>query len=275
MEYLQRAKRLIHIYRIHPRKRLGQNFVVDSCLLHSVVSYADLTHNDEVLEAGAGLGFLTRLLSSRCKRVIAVEVDPKLAAVLREQLSDLDNVELIEADVLEVDIPRFDKIVSTPPYSISSPLLFWLFEKSFKLAVLVFQEEFARRLAATVGSKDYSRLTVAAYYRADVELLDHISKNSFYPPPDIDSIIVRLKPKPKPFMVKDERVFFDFVRTVFTQRNKKLRNAVLPFLIKRKLKKEQAQVLADKLTFHDKRVRELAPEDLGAIANEITEKYTP
>jgi len=273
MDYLQRAKRLIQIYRIHPRKRLGQNFVIDGLLLDSMASYADLTHNDEVLEVGAGLGFLTRVLASRCKRVKAIEVDPKLIAVLQEELSDLANVELIQGDVLEMRAPRFDKIVSSPPYSISSPLLFWLFEKSFRLAVLVFQEEFARRLAAPVGSKDYSRLTVTTYYRADVELLDHVSKTSFYPPPDVDSLIVRLKQKPKPFMVKDEHVFFDVVQTVFTQRNKKLRNAVLPFLIKHKLDREQAKVIADKVIFHDKRVRDLAPEDFGALADEITEKY--
>ena len=270
--YLKRAKRLIKVYRIYPKKRLGQNFAVDDSLLYSMVSYANLTQNDIVLEAGAGLGFLTRFLSSRCKQVIAVEVDPKLVTLLREQLSDLENVEFIEGDVLDVSISRFDKVVSTPPYSISSPLLFWLLERSFQLAVLTFQEEFARRLTAQVGSKDYSRLTVATYYRADVELLDYVSRDSFYPPPDVDSSIVRLKPKPKPFIVKDEHFFFDLIQTVFTQRNKKLRNAVLPFLIKYKLNRDQAQALADSLTFHDKRVRELAPEDFGALTNEIIDK---
>jgi len=272
ISYLKRAKRLIKVYRIYPRKRLGQNFAVDDSLLYSMVSYANLTQNDIVLEVGAGLGFLTRLLSSRCKQVIAVEVDLKLVTLLREQLSDLENVELIEGDVLDVCISRFDKVVSTPPYSISSPLLFWLLERSFQLAVLTFQEEFARRLTAQVGSKDYSRLTVATYYRADVELLDHVPRDSFYPPPDVDSSIVRLKPKPTPFIVKDEHVFFDLIQTVFTQRNKKLRNAVLPFLIKYKLNRDQAQALADTLTFHDKRVRELAPEDFGALTNEIIDK---
>lgn len=272
MDYRRRAKHLIQVYRIYLKKRLGQNFVVDDSLLNSMVSYADLTQKDTVLEVGAGLGFLTRLLSSRCKQVIAVEVDPKLATVLREQLSDLGNVELIEGDVLDAKVPRFDKVVSTPPYSISSPLLFWLLERPFQLAVLAFQEEFATRLTAPVGSKDYSRLTVAAYYRADVELLGHVSKTSFYPPPDVDSIIVRIKPKSKPFTVTDEHVFFDLVQTTFTQRNKKFRNAVFPFLTKYGFSRNQAKVLADTLTFHDKRVRELAPEDFGALSNEIIDK---
>jgi len=145
-------------------------------------------------------------------------------------------------------------------------------EKHFKLAVLAFQEEFAKRLTAAVGSRDYSRLTVATYYRVNAELHDRVPRSSFYPPPDVDSIIVRLKPKPHPFRVKDERAFFELVQTVFTQRNKKLRNAILPFLQKHGVAKEKAQVMADSLTFHDKRVRELAPEDFGVLTHEILEK---
>lgn len=264
--------RILRQHHIFPKKRLGQNFVVDDLLLQSMIAYADVKMDDVVLEVGAGLGFLTRLLSPRAKKVIAVEIDPRLTVILREQLSSLSNVELIEGDILTVSIPHLDKVISTPPYSISSPLLFWLIEKTFKLTVLAFQEEFARRLTATVGSKDYSRLTVATYYRVDAELLDHIPRSSFYPPPDVDSMIVRLRPKPRPFRVKDERTFFELVQIAFTQRNKKLRNAILPFLQKHGVTREKAQIMADSLTFHDKRVRELAPEDFGALTNEILEK---
>jgi 16S rRNA (adenine1518-N6/adenine1519-N6)-dimethyltransferase len=124
-----------------------------------------------------------------------------------------------------------------------------------------------------VGSKDYSRLTVATYYRTDVELLELVPRTAFYPPPDVDSFVVRLKPRSKPpFRVKDERAFFELIQAVFTQRNKKLRNAVLLFFQRRGLVKEKAREVADSLTFHDKRVRELAPEDFGALTNEILEK---
>ena len=260
---------LLRQHRIFPKKRFGQNFVVDDSLLVSMIAYADLSLHDVVLEIGAGLGFLTRLLSPRAKEVIAVEIDTKLIQILRTQLFGLKNVDLIEGDVLTANVPWFDKVVSTPPYSISSPLLFWLLAKPFKLAVLAFQEEFAKRLTAAVGSKDYSRLTVSTYYRADIELLDHVSKTQFHPPPDVDSTIIRLKPKPIPFKVKDEKTFFSLVQTVFTQRNKKLRNAIMPFLKKHGVASEKARALADSLTFHDKRVRELAPEDFGALTNEI------
>jgi len=270
MSLLQRAEHFLRIHKVLPKKRLGQNFAVDSALLERMISYASIHKEEVVLEVGAGLGFLTRLLSSRCKRVVAVEVDPKLIKILREQFRGFQNVDVIEGDVLRVSVPPFNKVVSTPPYSISSPLLFWLLEKRFDCAVMTFQKEFAERLAAPVGSKDYGRLTVNTYYRAEVELLDYVPRNMFYPPPDVDSMVVRLKPrKQAPFSVEDEEAFFELVQTVFTQRNKKVRNAVVPFLERRGIVGENAMKLADFLPFHDKRVRELAPEDLGALTNEI------
>jgi len=246
--------------------------MTDGALLERMISYASVSPKDIVLEVGAGLGFLTQLLAERCRRVIAVEIDGKLMGILRDELREMRNVELVHGDVLNTPLPRFNKVVSTPPYSISSPLLFWLLDHVFDCAVLTFQEEFARRLSAQVGSKDYSRLTVATYYRADAELLDFVSKSAFYPPPDVDSVVVRLKPREPPFKVKDEKTFFELVRVMFTQRNKKVRNAVLPFLLKHRIAKERAMKLADTLLFHEKRVRELAPEDFGALANEIVEK---
>lgn len=241
-------------------------------LLQRMIAYASVTEDDVVLEVGAGLGFLTQLLSNECKRVIAVEVDPKLITILREQIHDLQNVDLIEGDILKVSVPPFDKVVSTPPYSISSPFLFWLLERKFDCAVLTFQKEFAERLAASVGSKDYGRLTVTTYYRAEAELLDYVPREMFYPPPDVDSMVVRLKPREPPFHVEDEETFLELVRTLFTQRNKKVRNAIIPFLHKLGIKRENAVGLADSLLFHDNRVRGLAPEDFGILANEIVRK---
>jgi len=272
MSHLQRAKHLLRLYKFLPKKRLGQNFVVDTDLLWRMISYASMTKDDVVLEVGAGLGFLTQLLCHECKRVIAVEVDPKLTRILREQLQGLQNVDLIEGDILSLSVPLFNKVVSTPPYSISSPLLFWLLKRKFDCAVLTFQKEFAERLAASVGSKDYGRLTVTTYYRAEVELLDHVPRDMFYPPPDVDSKVVRLKPREPPFQVEDEETFLELVQILFTQRNKKVRNAIIPFLHKRGIKEGNAVKLADSLLFHAKRVRELAPEDFGVLSDEIVRK---
>ncbi len=272
---LKRAKHFLRLYSFFPKKRLGQNFTVNPDLLQRLVFYSSLNKDDIVLEVGAGLGFLTQLLSQKCKKVIAVEVDPTLVEILKEQLQGLKNVDLIEGDILKLSLPAFNKVVSAPPYSISSPLLFHLLERKFDWAVLILQKEFAERLAASVGNKDYGRLTVTIYYRADVELLDYVPKEMFYPAPDVDSMMVRLKPRNPPFHVEDEETFFELVRTLFTQRNKKVRNALIPFLRKRELPKKEAVELADSTIYSAKRVQKLAPEDFGILTNELLRKLKP
>jgi 16S rRNA (adenine1518-N6/adenine1519-N6)-dimethyltransferase len=237
-----------------------------------MADYASLDQSDVVLDIGAGLGFLTDFLANKCKRVLAVEADTKLVKVLREQLKQLPNVEIIEGDVLKVQIPPFSKVVSIPPYHISSRLLLWLFNKNLDCGVLIFQQEFANRLIASVGSEDYGWLTVIAYYYSEVELLDDVPKCMFYPQPEVDSVIVRLKPKSPPFTLKDVTLFEQLVRSLFTQRNRKVRNAVVSFLRGARVITAKNMIkMTDTLPFHDKRVRELAPEDFGALANVLVE----
>jgi 16S rRNA (adenine1518-N6/adenine1519-N6)-dimethyltransferase len=273
INHLRRAKHLLRLYGFFPKKRLGQHFTVNSDLLQQLVIHASLTEDDIVLEVGAGLGFLTQLLSGKCKKVVAVEFDPKIVRILSNQIHGLPNVDLIEGDILKVSLPSFNKVVSTPPYSISSPLLFHLLKRKFDCAVLILQKEFAERLAASVSSKDYGRLTVTIFYRADVEILDYVPRTMFYPPPDVDSMMVRLKPRDPPFHVEDEGTFFELVRTLFTQRNKKVRNGLIPFLRKREITRKEAVKVADSVVYSAKRVRELAPEDFGILANELFRKF--
>lgn len=231
---------------------------------------AALARDDVVLDIGAGLGFLTRFLAEKCERVLAVEADSRLVGVLRELLKDLTNVVVIEGDVFKVQIPPFNKVVSIPPYNISSALIQWLFNKDFDCAVFVFQKEFANRLLASVGSEDYGWLTVLAYHHFEVELFDEVPKWMFYPQPEVDSVIVRLKPRvPPPFHVKDEAFFRRLVQTLFTQRNRKVRNAVQPF-IKKCASAEESDEKALFVPFRERRVRELAPEDFGELANVLS-----
>jgi len=272
MTLLGEVKRLLRYYRIVPKKRLGQNFLVDELILRKMVSYASVSRKDVILEVGAGLGFLTEKLAENAERVIAVEIDERLVRALRKRFRKRDNITILHGDIMKIQIPPFNKVVSTPPYSISSPLQFWLLNKPFEEAVLSFQEEFARRLTASVGSKDYGRLTVTTYYRADVEILDAIPKEAFWPPPKVDSLIIRLKPRSPPFKVVNEKVFFDVVRAIFTQKNKKLRNAIVPFFGQFRLSSKEAIKIADSLPFHDKRPRELSPEEIGLVADRIVKE---
>jgi 16S rRNA (adenine1518-N6/adenine1519-N6)-dimethyltransferase len=238
-----------------------------------MVNYASLDRNDTVLDIGAGLGFLTRFLADKCRNVVAVEADPELATVLRRQLSHFFNVKIIEGNILRVSIPQFNKIVSTPPYNISSRLLLWILNQEFDRAVLVFQKEFANRLAASVGNRDYGWLTVLTYFRAEVELLDDVPKSMFYPPPKVDSVVTRLTPRrSRLHKLENEAAFKRIAQMLFTQRNKKVRNAVLPYLKHvRLLSKEEACKVVETLPFRDMRVRELAPEDFGALADVLVE----
>jgi len=271
MNLHQKAKYLIRVHRFFPKKHLGQNFVVNNEILQRMSLYAAVGRSDVVLEIGAGFGFLTRLLAQKSRKVIAVEADTRLVKVLRNELDGLDNIELIEGNILKVTIPPFNKMVSNPPFSISSPLLFWLLNRTFDCAVLTLQKEFARRLDAPIGSKSYGSLTVFTAYRGEVELLAPVPNEAFYPPPGVDVVIVTLKSRRVPlFKVKDEKVFDEVVRTLFTQRNRKVRNAVLPFLHERGLKGVTAVKRADFLPFNNNRVRELTPEDFGVLANELS-----
>ena len=269
MSLLAETKQLLRVHRIAPRKRLGQNFLVDDPTLRKLGSYASLTEEDVVLEVGAGLGFLTERLAEKAKQVIAVEIDPKLVKVLKARLGDRRNVSVLHGDIMKLVVSGFDRVISTPPYSISSLLLFWLLERRFELGVLAFQEEFARRLAGPVGSEDYGRLTVSTYYRTNVELLDPIPRELFWPPPKVDSTIVRLTPRNPPFSVENEEVFFQVVKAIFTQKNKKLRNAIMPFFGRFRLPKKQVLGLADALPFSDRRPRQLRPDEIGLLADEI------
>jgi 16S rRNA (adenine1518-N6/adenine1519-N6)-dimethyltransferase len=226
-----------------------------------------------VLDIGAGLGFLTCFLAGKCKSVLAVESDARLVNVLKEQVRVFSNVKVIYGNILDVKLPQFNKVVSIPPYHISSPLLLWLFNKQFECAVLVFQKEFANRLLASVGGEDYSWLTVVAYYYVEVEILDDVPRWMFYPQPEVDSVIVRLKPKkPKPFTLKNEDFFKRLTRTLFTHRNRKLSNASHPLIRGvRGMKVEDAVKKIENFHFYNKRVRELPPEDFGALANALTD----
>lgn len=271
MSLYRKAKRLIHTYGIIPKKHLGQNFVVDEGFLQHLVSYGALERSDVVLEIGAGFGFLTRLLAEKSRKVVAVEVDARFAPILQSRLADYENIELIEGDIFKAAVPPFNKVISNPPFSISSPLLLWLLKKTFDLAVLTFQREFTERLDADIGTEKYSRLTVLTYYYAEVEVLDDVPRKAFYPPPEVDAAMVKLKRRRlPPFKVRDQKAFSEAVQILFTQRNRKVRNAVLPILRKYGLKGTAAKKRADSLPFHNRRVRRLAPEDFGALANELS-----
>jgi 16S rRNA (adenine1518-N6/adenine1519-N6)-dimethyltransferase len=268
---LEETKQLLRTYQIAPNKLLGQNFMVESTIYPKLCMYAALGGGDVVLDAGAGFGFLTRFLSVKCRAVVAVEKDPQVAAVLREQTKGLGNVRVVEGDMLKVQLPSFNKVVAIPPYYLSSALAVWLIERKVTCAVMIVQKEFAQRLVASVGSEEYGWLTVVASQWGEAKLLDLVSKELFFPQPEVDSVIVSLKSwNTKPFEIKNSSMFVRLVKWLFTERNKKIAKALTPFLKTNfKMSKQDAEKLAQTMPQHERRVREMSPKDFGEIANAL------
>jgi 16S rRNA (adenine1518-N6/adenine1519-N6)-dimethyltransferase len=188
-------------------------------------SDADRSH---LLEVGGGTGALTDRLLAAGDRVTVVERDPALAAFLREEFApavDAGRLTVVEGDALAVDLPDFSACVSNLPYGISSEIAFRLLPRSRPL-VLMFQLEFAERMAADPGTSEYGRLSVGAQHYADVELVERVPKEAFDPAPAVQSAVVRTTPRAPDYTVDDEAFFLDFVKALFTQRRKTVRNAI-------------------------------------------------
>lgn len=273
MMSLEETKQLLRTFRITPNKLLGQNFMIDPTFYPKLAEYASLNKSDIVLDIGAGFGFLSRFLADKCKGVVAVEKDLNVASVLRAQVKDYSNVIVLEGDFFKIDLPSFSKVIAIPPYYLSSRLIVWLLERKIMCAVLMLQREFANKLVAFVGDEDYGWLTVITSHYAQVELLDTVHKSAFYPAPEVDSVIVCLMHwKTAPFKVRNEQFFNSLVRSLFTQRNKKICNSLVSFFRSRgTISKEKAQELASKAPFGERRARELSPREFGELADALGE----
>ena len=230
------VRRLLDRLGLRAKKSLGQHFLVDKGVLHRIVSAAELTSEDTVIEVGPGLGVLTKELARRAGRVIAVEADPNLASALREVVADID---IISTDILETDpalllassgvegaSPSY-KVVANIPYYITSPILRHFLEASLKpsLIVVMVQKEVGEAIVAQPGRM--SLLAVSIQFYGKPVIVDHVPARSFYPPPKVDSVIlrVRLYEQP-PVKVPQISRFFDVVRAGFSAPRKQLRNAL-------------------------------------------------
>ena len=251
-----------------PRKSLGQHFLTDSRVVERQIRYADLRPTDTVLEIGPGPGILTRALAPKVKEVVAIELDRDLAERMRAE--GPPNVRLIEGDAVKEPLPPFDVCVANLPYQISSPITFKLLQQPMRHAVLMYQLEFAKRLVAKVGTDDYSRLTVNAQYRATCEILEQVPPSAFSPQPRVRSAIVKLTPRATPpFHVADERLFLAVVHAGFTQRRKKLSNALLVNAALLGVPAATLDDLLGTLPHGDARAETLSPAALAEVANSL------
>jgi len=219
-----------------PRKKWGQNFLVDRNILHKIVREARIEKEDTVLEIGPGLGEMTRVLADAARRVIAIEVDPKLVAILEEKLASSPNVRVIHGDVLKIDFlevlreeTKPVKVVANLPYQISTPLFFLFIglKRLFSTLTLMVQKEVADRMVASPGTSDYGPLSIFIQLSAKISVLFPVKPAAFFPPPKVESKVVQINWREKPLVVpEDEPWFREVVRGCLGYRRKTLLNAL-------------------------------------------------
>lgn len=232
------TKEIINKYSFAFQKKFGQNFLIDSNILESIVSAADITKDDFVLEVGPGIGTMTQYLCENARQVVAVEIDKMLIPILQDTLSEYDNVEVINQDVLKLDINALAqeknagqpiKVVANLPYYITTPIIMGLFESGVPIEsiTIMVQKEVADRMQTGPGSKDYGALSLAVQYYAEAKVQLNVSATCFMPRPNVDSAVIKLTRHKTPVVdVKDEKLMFKVIRASFNQRRKTLVNGL-------------------------------------------------
>jgi len=235
---MQEVKRILKLCSIHPRRAIGQNFLVDENVARKIVD-ASQVESQTVVEIGPGLGILTSDLLERAKLVVGIEVDKKLCEFLSKRFQEAPNLVLINADFLGLDIEELScyggkfRVISNLPYSISKPAISKILSlrHSVETAVITVQEEVANRILASPGGSEYGILTVMVAYSTAREPLFNIGSQSFFPRPKVNSSTIRLTMFDEPpFKAFDEELFQRVVRGAFSQRRKMVKNSLGSFL---------------------------------------------
>ncbi len=273
--FQEEVKSLLRKYSVRPSKKTGQNFLTSQKIARDIVSSANLTKDESVLEIGGGLGILTQWIAQWAKTVYVIEKDVGLVRALREILSELDNVEIIEGDALEIDFPEVDKVICNLPYSISSDITFRLLEQvKFESATLMYQKEFAERLLAEPGSANYARLTIGVRYHVDVAHIMSVPASQFYPVPKVDSSVVCLTPRLAGPFARNPEIFFWLIHGIYSYPNKQLGKALRIWFRNMKLDRALANTLLDRAgasVTGIERLRSLAPDTLITLADCLVE----
>lgn len=232
------TKEIINKYSFAFQKKFGQNFLIDSNVLESIIRGAEITKDDFVLEIGPGIGTMTQYLCENAREVMAVEIDDNLIPILADTLSAYDNVTVVNEDILKLDIAKVAKehnggrpikVVANLPYYITTPIIMGLFESHVPLEsiTVMVQKEVADRMQSGPGTKDYGALSLAVQFYSKAEIVANVPANCFMPRPNVGSAVIRLTcHEERPVDVKDENFMFKIIRASFNQRRKTLQNGL-------------------------------------------------
>lgn len=250
----QRTKAILQKYHLQLKKSLGQNFLTNKDILINIVTAAEVSQDDDVIEIGPGIGALTEQLAKRAHQVLAFEIDQRLIPVLKETLQPYPNVVIINQDILSADLTttlnqHFDgkhqlKVVANLPYYITTPIMMHLLQVQLPFAcmVMMMQKEVAQRLTAAPGTKAYGSLSVSVQTLTNAQIVFNVPRTVFFPQPNVDSAIVRLVPRQQPLVALDEqKQFSKFVKGCFAKRRKSLWNNLLNMYGKQPTTKEKLQ----------------------------------
>ena len=238
MNIFEETKYIMNKYDVHPNKRLGQNFLFDEQSLQTIAS--DVTKEDTVIEIGPGLGTLTAILAEKANKVIAVELDAKMVKILEERFKLYNNVQIIQDDILHVNIDKIApkaKVVANLPYYITTSIITKVLNTNIKDITILIQKEVAERICAEPGTKKAGAITYYVKYYADSKIIANVPKEYFIPSPEVESSIVKITKKDeKAVKVNNEKLFFDIIKTNFTQRRKTILNSLSSIIDKEVLK---------------------------------------
>lgn len=231
------TKQMLLHYGLNPKKKFGQNFLINENILDNIVDISDVSSEDDVIEIGPGIGALTAKLAKRAHKVLAVEIDHELISVLSQTLANYTNISILESDILKVDfdevIKKFGlnndhiKIVANLPYYITTPILLFLLKQKgvhFESITVMVQKEVAERMTSAPGNKDYGSLTLLIQYYMNAELVLKVDKTCFMPQPKVDSAVVNLTKKSNFVRFNNEKSLFKVIRECFNHRRKNLLN---------------------------------------------------
>ena len=275
---MQDLRSILEKHGFHFKKQFGQNFISDTNLLRSIVEASGITKDTTVVEIGCGAGTLTRALAEAAKKVYAFDIDRDLQPVLAETLAGLDNVEVIFRDFNKLDLKEFEKeieeytVVANLPYYITTPLVTKLLEESDKvqgLSIMV-QEEVAERFCAKENTAEYGSITAAIALKGSAKIVKRVSRNLFYPRPNVDSAVVKITFERGRVAVKSEKAYRTTVKCAFLNRRKTLENNLVNFFgIPRDLAKE---ILLAAGVEEKARGETLSPQRLAILADVLLDK---